>query len=135
MEQNKRQRALTASEATHRLIEAGYEVGGINAIADNEYTLKYGKTTLKYENPQPNTFDTSIVMWDMVGVWYSIEVYEHDGKSNVTLNRWNGRSGMTIVSYNKLNAQGKKEFMDMCLNAKRVKYKAPYDRFEDKIDN
>lgn len=135
MEQGKRQRALTASEATRRLIEAGYEVDIINAIADNEYTLKYGKTTLKYENPQPNIFDTSIVMWDMVGVWYSIEVYEHDGKSNVTLNRWNGRNGMTIVSYNKLNAAEKKEFMDMCLNAKRVKYEAPYGKFEDKTNN
>lgn len=127
-----RTKALTPSELVKALIERGYKVGD-NPIADNPYTLRFGKTTLEYCDPVSNMFDTKFVHWTMRGDWYSVEVYENDkGRSSVRLNRWNGPTGFTIITYNKLMAAEQKQFAEMCMNATLVEYKPPYRTWEER---
>lgn len=94
-----RTRALTASEATARLISLGYSQNAHTTIKDNEYTLPFGKS----EN----------------GVFYSVQVWEDNkGNSNVILYRYIPSKcgcsiGTPIANYNKMKAVEKKAFMQM----------------------
>ena len=121
-------RALTASEATAKLIEMGFgkEWNQHNFIADNEFTLPFGKTNFTYANPRVNSFGPEMIMWDMVGVRYSIGILEDSkGNSNISLYRWNGHNGTRIASYNKMNASEKKAFMEMLENAVLIDWPEP----------
>ena len=94
-----RTRALSASEATARLIGLGFYQNAQTTIKDNEYTLPYGKS----EN----------------GGFYSVEVWEDgNGRSNIVLYKFipskTGCSiGTPIANYNKMKASEKKVFMQM----------------------
>ena len=123
-------RALTASEATSLLISKGYASmfsNHTNWIADNDYTRKWGEFDFRWENPEHNRFNPALAYWKGIGRRYSVCVYEDGkGRSNILLDIWDGQNGKTIVSYNKLNAAGKKEFLEMCLNAERISYDQPF---------
>ena len=127
-------RALTASEATAILIKKGWFALQNNIktlwIADNEYTKKYGESSFKWENPEHNHFNPSLAHWTATGVRFSITIYEWGGKSNITLEKWDGSCGKTIVSYNKLTAAEKKEFFAMCENATLLDYEPPFRVWE-----
>ena len=95
-----RTRALTASEATARLISLGYFPNALTTIKDNECTLPFGKS----EN----------------GVFYGVQVWEDNkGNSNIFLFRFIQNDvvgcsiGVPIANYNKMKAAEKKTFMQM----------------------
>ena len=123
-------RALTASEATARLIEIGFgkEWDSHNFIQDNDYTRPYGETNFTYANPIVNRFGPEKLYWDMVGVRYSIIIREdYKGNSNVLLYRWEGSHGECIADYNKMKAAEKKAFMEMLENAVRIDWPKPQE--------
>ena len=130
-------RALTASEATAKLIEMGYgkEWNQTNYIADNEFTLPFGKTNFTFANPRVNFFGPDMIMWDSVGVRYSVGILEDSkGNSNIFVYRWNGSCGTCIASYNKMKAAEKKAFMEMLENAVLIDWPEPQrtrDGFRD----
>ena len=103
-------RALTASEATARLFEIGFSKDSRNCIQDNDFTRPFGETNFTYANPRVNCFGPELIMWDMVGVRYSVEILEdYKGNSNVLLYRFNGHNGECIANYNKMKAAEKKD--------------------------
>lgn len=103
-----RTRALTASEATARLISLGYYQNAHTTIKDNEYTLPFGKS----EN----------------GVYYTIQVWEDGrGNSNIRLYRFapikacpDTAIGVPVANYNKMKASEKKAFIQMLESAERM---------------
>lgn len=103
-----RTRALTASEATARLICLGYYQNAHTTIKDNEYTLTFGKS----EN----------------GIYYSVQVWEDGrGNSNIILYRFvpskacsDTAIGVPIANYNKMKASEKKAFMQMLETAEKL---------------
>ena len=124
-------RALTASEATALLIEKlGLQPLEIYYIQDNDYTRRFGVSDFQWVNPVHNTFNPALAYWTGVGVRFSITVYELKGKSNITLDIWNGQSGHTIADYNKMKAAETTEFIEMCLTAKRAIYDQPFRVWE-----
>ena len=130
-------KALTASEATAKLLTLGYskDWNARNYIKDNDYTLPFGKTTFTYVNPRPNMFGPDILYWEAVGVRYNVEVYEDSkGRSNILLYRFEGDNGKAIANYNKMKAAEKKAFMEMLENATIIDFPAPQrerDGFRD----
>ena len=119
-------RALTASEATAKLIEMGFRKGLDNSIQDNDYTRPFGETSFTYANPRVNSFGPEMIMWDMVGIRYSVEIFEDfKGNSNVLLYRFNGHNGTAIANYNKMKAAEKKAFMEMLENAVLIDWPEP----------
>lgn len=126
-------RALTASEATALLIEKlgfGTSVTETYFIQDNDYTRRFGVSDFKWINPIHNPYNPSLAVWTGVGVRFSIDIYECNGKSNIFLLMWNGQTGHTIADYNKMKAAEKKEFIEMCLTAKRANYDQPFRVWE-----
>ena len=121
-------RALTASEATARLFEIGFgkDWNSRNFIQDNDFTRPFGETNFTYANPRVNSFGPELIMWDMVGVRYSVEIREdYKGNSNVLLYRFNGHNGECIANYNKMKAAEKKAFMEMLENAVLIDWPEP----------
>lgn len=121
-------RALTASEATAKLIELGFSKNwdSHDFIQDNDFTRPFGETTFTYTNPVPNCFGPDILSWDMVGVRYEIKVCEdYKGNSNVRLYRFEGHNGKCIADYNKMKASEKKAFMEMLENAVLIDWPEP----------
>ena len=127
-------RALTASEATNLLIEhfnlVGMEIHDTIYIADNDYTRRFGESTFKWINPEHNPFNPALAYFTGVGVKFSLGIYEWNGQSNVFLYMWDGCTGKPIANYNKMKAAEKKEFIEMCLNAKRISYDYPFKVWE-----
>lgn len=126
-------RALTASEATALLIEKlGFDSMSteIYFIQDNDYTRRFGVSDFKWVNPEPNTFNPALAHWTGIGVRFSICIYEWSGRSNVLLYMWEGQSGHAVADYNKMKAAEKKEFIEMCLTAKRANYDLPFRVWE-----
>lgn len=126
-------RALTASEATALLIEKlGFDSLSTETyfIQDNDYTRRFGVSDFKWVNPEHNTFNPALAYWTGVGVRFSISIYEWNGRSNVLLYKWNGCSGHPVADYNKMKAAEKKEFIEMCLAAKRANYDQPFRVWE-----
>ena len=122
-------RALTASEATALLIEKlGFDSHSMETyyIQDNDYTRRFGVSDFKWINPKHNTFNPALAHWTGIGVCFSICIHEWRGKSNVLLYMWEGQSGHAVADYNKMKAAGKKEFIEMCLTAKRAYYNQPF---------
>ena len=98
----------------------------MNFIADNEYTRPFGETNFTYANPHINHFGPEMLMWEAIGVRYSIEILEDEaGRSNITLYRWEGSFGKPIASYNKMKAAEKKAFMEMLENAVLIDWPQP----------
>ena len=123
-------RALTASEATSLLMEK-LNISNLNEtyyIEDNDYTKRFGVSNFEWVNPITNDFDEKkdLVYWTAKGTRFSIGIYEWNGQSNVLLYMWNGGCGKCVASYNKMKAAEKKEFLEMCLNSKRVSYDVPF---------
>lgn len=121
-------RALTASEATAKLFEMGFtnDWNKTNWIADNEFTLPFGKTNFTYANPRVNSFGPELISWDTVGVRYSVEILEDSkGNSNIFIYRWNNGTDSCIASYNKMKAAEKKSFMEMLEKAVLIDWPAP----------
>lgn len=123
-------RALTASEATSLLIEK-LNISDIREsyfIEDNDYTRRFGVSNFEYVNPVTNDYDPKkdLVYWTAKGTRFSISIYEWEGQSNIHLYMWNGDCGHQVANYNKMKAAEKKEFIEMCLNAKRVFYNVPF---------
>lgn len=125
-------RALTASEATALIIEKlGIDdIRESYFIQDNDYTRKFGVSDFKYENPRHNPYNPSLAMWDAIGVRFSICISEWNGRSNVLLEMWDGSCGHEVANYNKMKAAEKKEFIEMCLTAKRANYDVPFRVWE-----
>lgn len=126
-------RALTASEATALLIEKlGFDSMSTETyfIQDNDYTRRFGVSDFKWINPEHNHFNPALAYWTGVGVRFSISIYEWSGRSNVLLTMWEGQSGHPVADYNKMKAAEKKEFIEMCLTAKRANYDQPFRVWE-----
>lgn len=126
-------RALTASEATSLLIEKlGFDSMSteIYFIQDNDYTRRFGVSDFKWVNPEHNTFNPALAHWTGIGVRFSICIYEWSGRSNVLLYMWEGQSGHAVADYNKMKAAEKKEFIEMCLTAKKANYDLPFRVWE-----
>lgn len=126
-------RALTASEATALLIEKlGFDSMSTETyyIQDNDYTRRFGVSDFKWVNPEHNIFNPALVHWTGIGVRFSIGIYEWSGRSNVTLEMWDGQCGHPVADYNKMKAAEKKEFIEMCLTAKRANYDQPFRVWE-----
>lgn len=126
-------KTLTASQATALLIEKmNYNIKSFETyyIEDNAYTEKFGRTDFEYVNPQHNDFNPALAYWTAKGTRFSILIYELNGKSNVTLEMWNGTAGKTVANYNKMKAAEKREFIEMCLNSKRVYFNPPFEIWE-----
>ena len=122
-------RALTASEATALLIEKlGFDSHSMVTyyIQDNDYTRRFGVSDFKWINPEHNRFNPALAYWTGVGTRFSICISEWNGRSNVYLDMWDGCNGRAVANYNKMNAAEKKEFIDMCLTAKRANYDQPF---------
>lgn len=122
-------RALTASEATALLIEKlGFDSHSMETyyIQDNDYTRRFGVSDFKWINPEHNRFNPALAYWTGVGTRFSICISEWNGRSNVYLDMWDGCNGRAVANYNKMNAAEKKEFIEMCLTAKRANYDQPF---------
>lgn len=112
-------RALTTSEAVHKLLGLGFENHRGRRISDNEFTEPFGHTFI---NPNPpkvfNTFSQTWYYDTYEGcVFYQLTCDEYEnGKSYLKILRFKGRSGTPVFDYAKADAKTKKHFMEVILN-------------------